>query len=167
MGRFPWTQGHHKQPSDKFMPSPDWFTKSNGEPSRQTPNESVREHTTVDFDSTAFPTSSQTRSRSATVSSFRSHYTKSSSDRSAEVKSRPQSRQSVIEDGLPLPATQEPMARSLFSKGSRIIRRKTSRMTLLPSRIEEAPPQGRQRDQEPSKIGSTPQISSLSPTRES
>jgi hypothetical protein len=166
MGRFPWTQGHHKQPSDKFIPSPDWFMKSNGEPSRQTLNESVKEHTTAEFDSTALPTSSQARSRSATVSSFRSHYTKSSLDRSAEVKSRPQSRQSIFEDG-PLPTTQEPMARSLFSKGSRIIRRKTSRMTLLPSRIEEAPPQGRQRDQEPSKIDSTSQILGLSPTRES
>ena len=161
MGKFPWTQGHHKQGSDKqhFLPT-DWFNKSTTEPSRHALNELVKEHVATDPDGT-------TSFRSGTATSGRSHHVKSPSDRSAEIKSRPQSRQSILEDAPSSPTRQEPVSRSLFSKGSRIIRRKTSRLTLLPSQIEEVHSVGHRRDLDASKLELAAQLLSLSPKRKS
>ncbi len=167
MGKFSWTHNHHKQPSDKFVPIPDWFSKSSAEPSRQALNELVKERLSAEIDSSRAQTVARTRSRSATLASIRSHRAKASSDYSAEIQSRPQSRQSVAEDAPTSPTRAEPVPRNLFSKGSRILRRKTSRLTLLPSQIEEANVEGRRRDPDPSKLDFAAQLLNLSPKRES
>lgn len=166
MGKFPWTQGHHRQGSDnKHVISTDWFSKSSAEPSRQALNELVKERLSAEFDRDPARTSSRARSRSGTTSSFRSHYAKSSTDRSAEIKSRPQSRQSIIEVPPPSPPRPEPVSRSLFSKGSRIMRRKTSKLTLLPSQLEESPADKANDDFDPSTLELASQILHLSPKR--
>ena len=166
MGRFPWTPGHHKQPSDKYVPSPDWFTKSTAEPSRQALNDLVKEHLSDEFDSTIVRSKSQTRSRSGTLSSVRSHRTKNSSDRSVELRSRPQSRQSIIEEGPPSPTHHDAGSRNIFSKGSRLMRRKTSKLTLLPSQIEEQSSELGHHDPDPSRLDFAAQFRSLSTKRE-
>lgn len=166
MGKFSWTHGHQKQPSEKVVPFPDWFSNSSAEPSRQGLNELVKEHLSAEFEGPAAQTESQSRSRSGTLLSTRSHCVKSSTDRSPGSLSRPQSRQSVAEDVPPSPTRQEPMSRGLFSKGSRIMRRKTSRLTLLPSQVEERSVEGHRRDPDPYRRDFAGQLLNLSPRRE-
>lgn len=166
MGKLSRTHGHRKQPSDKFVPFPDWFSKSSAEPSRQALNHLVKERLSAEFDNPAAQTESQSRSRSGTLLSTRSHRAKFSTDRSPESLSRPQSRQSVAEDVPSPPTRPEPMSRSLFSKGSRIMRRKTSRLTLLPSQVEEGYVESHRRDPDPYRLDFAAQLLNLSPRRE-
>ena len=166
MGKFSWTSGHQKQPSDKFVPFPEWFGRASTEPSRQALNHLVKERLSIDFESPAAQTESQSRSRSGTLLSTRSHRARSSSDRSPESLSRPQSRQSVAEDGPSSPTPHEPMSRSLFGKGSRIMRRKTSRLTLLSSQVEEGSVESHRHDPDPYRTDFATQMLNLSPRRE-
>lgn len=165
MGKFSWTQGHSRQSSESKSSSvaSEWFAKSTGEPSRRALNDLVKENLAAEFGSD--PVHTRTRSRSGTVSSVRSHYAKSSSDRSAEVKSRPQSRQSIMDDTPPSPTRHEPVSRSLFSKGSRLMRRKTSKLTLLPSQMEESTAESSRQDPDMSRLDLAAQLLNLSPKR--
>lgn len=168
MGIFPWTHNHQRQGSDnKHIIPTDWFNKSSAEPSRHGLNDLVKEQLAAAFDRDPVYSSSRTRSRSGTVSSVRSHYAKSSTDRSAEIKSRPQSRQSIIEETPPSPSRPEPVSRGLFSKGSRITRRKTSKLTLLPSQVEEPQVERSRQEFDQSKLDRASQILNLSLKRKS
>jgi hypothetical protein len=163
MGKFQWMQGHHKQLSDKYVPSPEWFSKNTGEPSRQALNDLAREQSDQSDVPSSTNSSSRTRSRAGTMSSILSYHAKSPSERSVDIKSRPESSENVVDDAVNVPANQDAVSRNLFSKGSRIMRRKTSRLTLLPSQLEEVRPLA----QDSPKMDRTGQILAFAPRRRS
>jgi hypothetical protein len=131
MGRFTWTQGHQKQPSDKIHALPEWFSKSAGEPSRQALSELIKERSP--------PSSTFTRSRTNTVSSKISREAQSSTDQSSfDANTRPPSRSSIMEEPQISPQRQERMSKHFLSKGSRMMRRQTSRLNMLTSSTEDS-----------------------------
>lgn len=135
MGRFGWTAGHSKQGSDKSQYLPhEWFNKSTAEPSRQALGQLRRD--LEDGGQVPSTTSPRSRSRSGTVSSTFSFYAKSISDKSNDVQTRPPSRQSVVQDTPQDSTRADNVARSFFSKGSRMIRRQGSKLTMGPSQVE-------------------------------
>lgn len=138
MGRFPWSQGHSRQGSDRSIGRPqDWFSKNTNEPSRQALNDMMKEH---NHNGAEGSQSSKTRSRANTVSSKMSKESKSpTSDRAEQVLPRPDSRQSTFLDHLSFgTGAPDKQSRGLFSKGSRMIRRKTSKLSLQPSAFDDA-----------------------------
>lgn len=140
MGRFPWSQGHSKQGSDKLHAlAHDWFSKENAEPSRQALNDLVKDYSSFESGNSDESPKARGRSRADTVNSSFSLYTRSLSDTSNDLTSRPSSRQSFVDNGLPLPERHESAAKALLSKGTRMLRRQGSRLNLLPSQMEERP----------------------------
>ncbi|EXJ72073.1 uncharacterized protein A1O5_04576 [Cladophialophora psammophila CBS 110553] len=53
------------------------------------------------------------------------------------MASRPSSRQSFVDGGLPLPERQESAAKTLLTKGTRMLKRQGSKLNLLPSQLED------------------------------
>ena len=140
MGRFPWPHSHARQTSDKSdksVGSPqDWFSPSANEPSRQALNTLIKEHNHGDAEVTQGP---KLRSRSNTISSRMSTHSRSfSSDPSDETFNRPESRQSTFFEGLSFGSHAQESSRNFFSKGSRMIRRKTSKLALQPAAFDDA-----------------------------
>lgn len=126
MGRFAWTSGHHKHPSDKTHALPEWFSKSSGEPSRQALSELIKEHSP--------PGSTHTRSRTNTVSSKLSKEAKSSSDRSStDASTRPPSESSIMDETQFSPDRPDRTSKHFLSKGTRMMRRQTSKLNMLAS----------------------------------
>ena len=129
MGRFAWTQSHHKQPSDGKHVLPDWFSKTAGEPSRQALESLVKEHKT-----SSPPGTIRTRSRATTLVSNTSHGHNSSSSRSSSIRlSRPTSQHSSVEGTHASPGKTSNPTKALLSKGSRIMRRQTSKFNAMAS----------------------------------
>ncbi|KAL6245079.1 hypothetical protein RBB50_007854 [Rhinocladiella similis] len=156
MGRFQWIHGHSKQSGDKLHSvAHDWFSKDNVEPSRQALTEMMKEHSGVETGpSDGFPRH-HGRSRTNTVTSAGSQYTRSISDGSNhDYTSRPSSRQSYAENNLPLSDRYENNAKGLLSRGTRILKRQGSKLNLLSSPVEERslePVAGRMGDGSPVK----------------
>jgi hypothetical protein len=125
MGRFAWTQGHTKQPSDRQHGLPEWFSKASGEPSRQALTEIIKEQ-----GPNSPPRNVSTRSRTNTLSSVPSRAT-GASDSSQDTSSRPSSRQSMMQDAQTSPNRPDRSSKHILSKGSRIMRRQTSRFNML------------------------------------
>jgi hypothetical protein len=139
MGRFPWSQGHSKQGSDKFHATAhEWFSKESAEPSRQALQELMRDRPAFETRPTNSSTHTRTRSRSNTYNSTFSTYARSSSQTSNEMSSRPSSRQSITDGGMPSHERHETTAKNLLAKGSRMLKRQGSKLNLLPSQIGEA-----------------------------
>ncbi|EXJ86543.1 hypothetical protein A1O3_03496 [Capronia epimyces CBS 606.96] len=137
MGRFPWGQGQPKHSSDKLHAiTHDWFSKDNAEPSRQALNDMKREQSFGSGTSDGSPRY-QGRSRANTTSSSISFYARSGSDASNDLTSRPSSRQSFVDSSQPFGERHDNSAKSLLSRGSRILKRQTSKLSLLPSSTEE------------------------------
>ncbi|KAK6366589.1 hypothetical protein LTS17_010675 [Exophiala oligosperma] len=156
MGRFQWIQGHTKHGGDKLHAvAHDLFSKDNVEPSRQALTDMMKEHSGVETGpSDGFPRH-HGRSRTNTVTSAGSQYTRSISDGSNhEYTSRPSSRQSYAEGNLPLSDRYENNAKGLLSRGTRILKRQGSKLNLLSSPVEEKSPErggGRMGDGSPVK----------------
>ncbi|OAP57022.1 hypothetical protein AYL99_09134 [Fonsecaea erecta] len=55
------------------------------------------------------------------------------------MASRPSSRQSFVDGGLPMAERQESAAKTLLNKGTRMLKRQGSKLNLLPSQIEDRP----------------------------
>jgi hypothetical protein len=133
MGRFAWTQNHHKQPSDGKHVLPDWFSKSSGEPSRQALAELVKEHNSP-------PGTTYTRSRTNTlISTLSQGHKSSSSHSSSSQRSRPSSRHDSFDGPDVHPGPPEKAGKTLLSKGSKIMRRQTSKFNVLASHASEDP----------------------------
>ncbi|KAI1627041.1 hypothetical protein EDD37DRAFT_245917 [Exophiala viscosa] len=140
MGRFQWIQGHPKQGSDRLHAvAHDWFSKDNAEPSRQALVETMKEHASGTGDMSP---SRHGRSRTNTTTSSVSSFTRSLSNGSNDVTSRPSSGQSSADINLRLPERHEGHAKSLISRGTRILKRQGSKLSLMPSQMEE-PSSGR------------------------
>ena len=139
MGRFPWSQGHSKQGSDKLHAiTHEWFSKDNAEPSRQALNDLIKEHSSFESVATDGSPKYKGRSRTNTINSTFSYYARSTSDGSNEVTSRPSSRQSFVDSGLTFSDRQEGTAKTLISKGSRMLKRQGSKLNLLSPQLEDA-----------------------------
>ncbi|KIV85590.1 hypothetical protein PV11_01268 [Exophiala sideris] len=140
MGRFQWIQGHPKQGSDRLHAvAHDWFSKDGAEPSRQALVETMKDHASATNDMSP---SRHGRSRTNTTTSSVSSFTRSLSNGSNEVTSRPSSGQSSADINSPLPDRHEGHAKSLISRGTRILKRQGSKLSLMPSQMEE-PSSGR------------------------
>jgi len=138
MGRFPWPQGHSKQGSDKLHAvAHDWFSKDNAEPSRQALTELLREQSSFESSTSDGSPKHRGRARANTAASSFSFYARSLSDASNDLASRPPSQQSFVDTGLPMTERQEHTAKSLLSKGTRMLKRKGSKFNLLPSQLED------------------------------
>ncbi|KIX98059.1 uncharacterized protein Z520_06138 [Fonsecaea multimorphosa CBS 102226] len=138
MGRFPWSQGSSKQSSDRLhVVAGDWFSKDNAEPSSQALSELIKEYSSVESGNLDISPKARVRSRTNTIASSFSANTRSLSDASNEMASRPSSRQSFVDGGLPLPERQESAAKTLLNKGTRMLKRQGSKLNLLPSQIED------------------------------
>ncbi|KIW71171.1 hypothetical protein PV04_03366 [Phialophora macrospora] len=138
MGRFPWSQAYSKQSSDKAHPvSHEWFSKEHGEPVRQPPTDLVKECSSFEPGSSDTFPKPRTRSRTDTVASSFSIYARSLSDASNDLTSRPSSRQSFADGGMPLQERNESTAKALLAKGTRILKRQGSKLNLLPSQLED------------------------------
>ena len=140
MGRFPWSHTHARQTSDKSdksVGSPqDWFSPFTNEPSRQALNTLMKEHNHGDAEITQGP---KLRSRSNTISSRMSTHSRSfSSEPSDDPFQRPESRQSTFFEGLSFGSNGQESSRNFFSKGSRMIKRKTSKLALQPAAFDDA-----------------------------
>ncbi|KIW10316.1 hypothetical protein PV08_11278 [Exophiala spinifera] len=143
MGRFHWIQGHTKQNGDKLHSiAHDWLSKDSVEPSRQALTEVMKEHSGVGASpNDGFPRY-QGRSRTNTVTSAGSQYTRSISDGSNhEYTSRPSSRQSYTEGNLPLSDRYENNAKGFLSRSTRILKRQGSKLNLLSSPVEDTSPE--------------------------
>lgn len=127
MGRFAWTQGHSKQPSDKSSAVPDWFSKTSGEPSRQALSELMKEH------SNSPPGSTRTRSRTNTVSSVPSREANSADQSSTGPTTRPASQQSIMEETQVSPPRHDRLSKAFLSKSTKMMRRQTSKLNMLGS----------------------------------
>lgn len=125
MGRFNWNPGHQKQPSEGKHMLPEWFSKTSGEPSRQALSAMMKEHSVH-----SPPSSTHKRSRTNTLSSVPSREAKSRSSRSGEHSSRPHSGQSVVAESPVSPQQQDKSPQTFIGKGSRIIRRQTSKLNI-------------------------------------
>ncbi|OQU99695.1 hypothetical protein CLAIMM_05292 [Cladophialophora immunda] len=117
--------------------SSDWFSKDNAEPSGQALNDLIKEYSTAESGNPEISPQARVRSRTNTVTSSFSAYTRSLSDASNEMASRPSSRQSFVDGGMPLTERQESAAKTLLNKGTRMLKRQGSKLNLLPSQIEE------------------------------
>jgi hypothetical protein len=138
MGRFLWNQGHSKQRSDKgHTIAHDWSSKDNAEPSGQALNDLTREYGSFESVGTDGSPKYKGRSRTNTVNSAFSYYARSTSEGSNDVNSRPSSRQSFVESGMPFQDRQESTAKTLLSKGSRMLKRQGSKLNLLSSQPED------------------------------
>lgn len=134
MGRFQWIQGHPKQGSDRLHAvAHDWFSKDGAEPSRQALVETMKDHASGTSDM-----SRHRRSQTNTTTSSVSSFTRSFSNGSNEVTSRPSSGHSSADINLPLLERHEGHAKSLISRGTRILKRQGSKLSLMPSQIEES-----------------------------
>nr|KAK5440205.1 hypothetical protein LTR18_008142 [Exophiala xenobiotica] len=141
MGRFQWIHGHPKQGGDKLHTvAHDWFSKDTAEPSRQALTEMMKDYTSSDSGVGGESSKSEGRSRTNTATSSVSQYTRSLSDGSNEYPSRPSSRQSYLEVGPPLTDRYESSAKSLLSRGTRILMRQGSKLNLLHLQLEEKSP---------------------------
>lgn len=140
MGRFPWNQGHSKHTSDKLSTvTQDWFSKDTAEPSRQALNDLIKEHSSFESGTSDGSPKYQGRSRTNTVASSFSMYARSMSDDSNEMASRPSSRQSIMDSGMPFTDRQESTTKSLLSRGTRMLKRQGSKLNLLPSQVQDTP----------------------------
>ncbi|KIX10448.1 uncharacterized protein Z518_01531 [Rhinocladiella mackenziei CBS 650.93] len=138
MGRFPWSQGHSKQASDKLHAvAHDWFSKDTAESSRQALTELVKEHNYLESGSGDVSPKDRGRSRTNTVGSSFSFYARSLSDTSNDLTSRPTSRQSFADAGLPPTERYDNTAKNLLAKGTRMLKRQGSKLNLLPSQIQD------------------------------
>ncbi|KIW75785.1 hypothetical protein Z517_10528 [Fonsecaea pedrosoi CBS 271.37] len=138
MGRFPWSQGHSKQSSDKLhVATSDWASVDNNESSGHALTELIKEYSSAESGNPDLSPKPRVRSRTNTITSSFSAYTRSMSDSSNEIASRPSSRQSHIDGGLPLMERQESTAKSLLNKGTRMLKRQGSKLNLLPSQMED------------------------------
>ncbi|KEF61575.1 uncharacterized protein A1O9_03143 [Exophiala aquamarina CBS 119918] len=134
MGRFPWNNGHSKQGSDKMHTvTHDFFSKDTAEPSRQALNELIKDHSSLESPTSDGSPTYRGRSRTNTVNSSFSLYARSVSDASNEMMSRPSSQQSFADVVLPLADRQEHSTKSLLSRGTRMLKRQGSKLSLLPS----------------------------------
>jgi len=140
MGRFQWIQGHPKQGSDRLHAvAHDWFSKDGAEPSRQALVETMKEHASGTGDMSS---GRHARSRTNTTTSTVSSFTRSLSNGSNEVTSRPSSGHGSTDINLPPPERHEGHAKGLISRGTRILKRQGSKLSLMPSQLEE-PSSGR------------------------
>jgi hypothetical protein len=134
MGRFPWGHSHSKQSSDKLHSvTQDWFSKDTTEPSRQALNDMMKDHSTVESPTSDGSPKYRGRSRTNTVTSSFSLYARSVSDASNEMLSRPSSQQSFADVISPLADRQENTTKNLLSRGTRMLKRQGSKLSLLPS----------------------------------
>ncbi|KAK5065075.1 hypothetical protein LTR84_000910 [Exophiala bonariae] len=134
MGRFPWSHGHSKQSSDKLHNiTQEWFSKDGSEPSRQALNELMKDPSSFESSTSDGSPKYRGRSRTNTVTSSFSLYARSLSDASNELPSRPSSQQSFADVVLPLADRQEITTKSLLSRGTRMLKRQGSKLSLLPS----------------------------------
>ena len=115
----------------------DWFSKDSVEPSRQALTELIKEHSTLESGTRDVSPKGRSRSRANTVTSSNSLYTRSSSNASNELTSRPSSQQSYLDPCVPLPDSQLSTAKTLLAKGTRMLKRQGSKLNLLPSQIED------------------------------
>ncbi|KAL2428990.1 hypothetical protein ABEF95_011126 [Exophiala dermatitidis] len=137
MGRFPWGQGQAKQGSDKLQSfTHDRFSKDNTENWRHGLNDLIREHSFGTGTSEGSPSHGK-RSRTNTLTSSTSFYSRSTSDISNGVTSRPPSRPSSRDSASQAAERHDNPAKSLLSKGTRILRRQGSKLSLLPSPTED------------------------------
>ncbi|EXJ62749.1 hypothetical protein A1O7_03187 [Cladophialophora yegresii CBS 114405] len=77
------------------------------------------------------------RSRTDTVASSLSISARSLSDISSDLASRPSSRQSSADGGMPLHERHEKTAKAFLAKGTRILKRQGSKLNLLSSQLED------------------------------
>lgn len=139
MGRFPWSNGYSKQSSDKaHADTQDLFSKDTAEPSRQALNELIKDHSSLESSTSDGSPNYRGRSRTNTVTSSFSLYARSVSDASNEMISRPSSQQSFADVVLPLADRQENTTKSLLSRGTRMLKRQGSKLSLLPSPSQES-----------------------------
>ncbi|KAL2393251.1 hypothetical protein ABEF93_001913 [Exophiala dermatitidis] len=137
MGRFPWGQGQAKQGSDKIQSfTQDRLSKDNTENWRHGLNDLIREHSFGSGTSEGSPSHGK-RSRTNTLASSTSFYARSTSDVSNGVTSRPPSRPGSRDSSSQAPERHDNPAKSLLSKGTRILRRQGSKLSLLPSPTED------------------------------
>lgn len=140
MGRFPWGNGHSKQSSDKLHAvAHDWFSKDGAEPSRQALTDLMKDHASTDSGHDGESPKGRGRSRTNTVTSSFSLYAPSTSDGSNDMTSRPPSQHSFVDSGLAFPERPESTAKALLSKSSRLLKRQGSKLSLLPSQMEDKP----------------------------
>lgn len=133
MGRFAWTPSHRSQPSDGKHAIPEWFSKSSGEPSRQALTELVKEH-----HATSPPCATRTRTRTNTLSSSASRGHKSTSSRSSSSRqSRPASEQESNNKSVPVTDASDKTSQTLLSKGSKMMRRQTSKFNALSAQLND------------------------------
>ena len=139
MGRFPWSQGHSKHGGDGRAQTiaHDWFSKDRTEPPRQALTDLMRDQSSFESSGGDVSPQERTRSRTDTVTSSVSVYTRSLSDGSNDLTSRPSSEQSFVDTGMPLPLRHESTARTLLARGTRILKRQGSKLTLLPLQIDD------------------------------
>jgi hypothetical protein len=138
MGRFPWSQALSKQSGDKAHTfTHEWFSKEHGEPPRQAPTDLMKEHSSFEPGGSDIFPKPRTRSRTDTVASSFSISARSLSDASNDLASRPSSRQSFADGGMPLQERHENTAKALLAKGTRILKRQGSKLNLLPSQLED------------------------------
>ncbi|OCT50827.1 hypothetical protein CLCR_06711 [Cladophialophora carrionii] len=138
MGRFPWSQGHSKQSGDKaHTAAHESSSKEHGELSRQSLTDSMKESSSLDSGSSDIFPNPRARSRTDTVTSSFSISARSLSDISNDLASRPSSRQSFADGGMPLQERHENTAKALLAKGTRILKRQGSKLNLLSSQLED------------------------------
>lgn len=134
MGRFPWNHGHSKHSSDKLHNiTQEWFSKDGSEPSRQALTDLIKDPSSFESSTSDGSPKYRGRSRTNTVTSSFSLYARSLSDASNELPSRPSSQQSFADVVLPLADRQENTTKSLLSRGTRMLKRQGSKLSLLPS----------------------------------
>jgi len=139
MGRFPWSHGHSKQSSEKLHAvAQDIFSKDTAEPSRQALNELIKDPSSLESPASDGSPKYRGRTRTNTVTSAFSLYARSASDASNEVLSRPASQQSFADVVFPLADKQDHATKNLLTRGTRMLKRQGSKLSLLPSPSQES-----------------------------